>query len=54
MELPPSEAGAVLRRSLEGGIPSFLAQYFGVTADSSPEEFERAGQLHPVFLFEKK
>ena len=54
MELPPSEAGAVLRRSLDGGIPSFLAKYFGVTADSSPEEFERAGQLHPVFLFEKK
>jgi deazaflavin-dependent oxidoreductase (nitroreductase family) len=53
IELPPTEAGRVLKRSLEGGIPSFLAKYFAVTADSSPEEFERAGQLHPVFLFEK-
>ena len=54
IELPPREAGLVLKRSLEGGIPSFLAKYFEVTAESSPEEFERAGQLHPVFLFEKK
>ena len=53
-ELPPTEAGRVLKRSIEGGIPSFLGKYFEVTAESSPEEFERAGQLHPVFLFEKK
>ncbi len=54
IELPPREAGLVLKRSLEGGIPSFLAKYFEVTAESSQEDFERAGQLHPVFLFEKK
>jgi deazaflavin-dependent oxidoreductase (nitroreductase family) len=53
-ELPAEEAGLVLKRSIERGIPSFLAKYFEVTADSSREEFVRAGASHPVFLLEKK
>lgn len=48
MELPISEAALVLRDEMRDGNP--FARYFGVTADSSPEEFERAAGGHPVFL----
>ena len=54
VELPTKEAALFLKRSLEQGIPSFLAQYFEVTAQSSPEEFEQAAARHPVFSLEKK
>ncbi len=54
VELPPKEAALFLKRSLEQGIPSFLAKYFEVTAQSSPEEFEQAAARHPVFSLEKK
>ncbi|HEY3232210.1 MAG TPA: nitroreductase/quinone reductase family protein [Roseiflexaceae bacterium] len=52
IELPPSEAALVLREEIRGGNP--FARYFGVTADSSLEEFERAVVSHPVFLLERK
>jgi deazaflavin-dependent oxidoreductase (nitroreductase family) len=51
-ELPKSEAALVLREDIKGGNP--FANYYGVTADSSLEEFERAVINHPVFLFERK
>ena len=54
IELSPREAGLVLKRSFERGIPSFIGKYFDVTADSSDEEFERAAVSHPVFALEKK
>ncbi|SRR6266511_2593570 len=51
-ELPPSEAALVLREDIKGGNP--FARYFGVTADSALEEFERAAVGHPVFVLEKQ
>jgi len=53
-ELPPMEAGLVLKRCMQRGIPAFLAKYFEITAESSLEECERAAQLHPVFCLETK
>jgi deazaflavin-dependent oxidoreductase (nitroreductase family) len=51
-ELPPSEAAIVLREDFQGGNP--FARYFGVTAQSSLEDFERATTIHPVFVLETK
>ena len=50
IELPPSEAALVLQEEIKDGNP--FAGYFGVTADSSLEEFERATVSHPVFLLQ--
>jgi len=50
--LPPGEAALVLREDIKGGNP--FSRYYGVTADSSLEEFERAVLTHPVFLLERK
>jgi deazaflavin-dependent oxidoreductase (nitroreductase family) len=49
-ELPPNEAARVLQENFRRGNP--FARYFGVTAESSLEEFERAAISHPVFVFE--
>jgi deazaflavin-dependent oxidoreductase (nitroreductase family) len=54
VELSPREAGLVLKRSVEAGIPSFLAKYFEIGPESSREECERAAQLHPVFSLTAK
>jgi hypothetical protein len=51
-ELPPSEAALVLREEIKTGNP--FIHYYGVTADSSLEEFERAAAGHPVFVFESR
>src|SRR6266516_3482343 len=51
-ELPTGEAALVLREEIKGGNP--FARSYGVTADSSLEEFERAVLTHPVFVFERK
>ena len=51
-ELPQEEAALVLREDIKGGNP--FARNYGVTADSSLEEFERAVLTHPVFLLESK
>ena len=51
-ELPQGEAALVLREDIKGGNP--FAHYYGVTADSSLEEFERTVLTHPVFVFERK
>src|SRR5712692_7698932 len=52
IELPTGEATVLLREDIKGGNP--FARYFGVTADSSLEEFERAAVSHPVFVLERK
>jgi deazaflavin-dependent oxidoreductase (nitroreductase family) len=52
IELPINEAGLVLKKGMEHGIPSYLAKYFEVPADASLEEFERAAARHPVFLLQ--
>ena len=52
IELPPSEAALVLREEVKGGNP--FSGYFGVTVESSIEEFERAAVSHPLFLLEGK
>ncbi|GCE15470.1 nitroreductase family deazaflavin-dependent oxidoreductase [Tengunoibacter tsumagoiensis] len=51
-ELPPKEAALVLREDVKGGNP--FAHYYGVAADSSLEEFERAVLTHPLFELERK
>ena len=50
-ELPKGEAALVLREDIKGGNP--FARYFGVTGESSLEEFERAAASHPVFLLQR-
>jgi len=51
-ELPQSEAALLLREDVRGGNP--FARNYGVTADSSLEEFEQAVIRHPLFLLERK
>lgn len=51
-ELPPGDAGRILREEVIGGNP--FSSYYGVTVDSSREEFERAVVSHPIFLLESK
>src|SRR5947208_5563179 len=51
-ELPPKEAALVLREEIKDGNP--FSRYFGVTVESSREEFERAAVRHPLFLLESK
>src|SRR2546427_13304994 len=51
-ELPTGEAALVLQEDIKGGNP--FARSYGVTADSSLEEFERAVLTHPVFVLERK
>ena len=52
IELPKGEAALLLREEIKGGNP--FGHYYGVTADSSLEEFERAAVTHPVFVLERK
>src|SRR5256884_4643230 len=47
-ELPKGEAALVLREDIKGGNP--FARNYGVTAESSLEDFERAVLTHPVFV----
>jgi deazaflavin-dependent oxidoreductase (nitroreductase family) len=51
-ELPIGEAALVLREDVKGGNP--FARSYGVTADSSLEEFERTVVSHPLFVLERK
>ncbi len=51
-ELPKDEAALVLQADIKNGNP--FARYYGVTADSPLEAFERAVLTHPVFVFERK
>ncbi|MGI8854949.1 MAG: nitroreductase family deazaflavin-dependent oxidoreductase [Thermomicrobiales bacterium] len=51
VELPSEEAAPVLKAFIESGNP--LGRFFGVTAESSPEEFEHATISHPVFVLQR-
>jgi deazaflavin-dependent oxidoreductase (nitroreductase family) len=51
-ELPKGEAALVLREEIKGG--TLLGRYFGITAESSLEDFEGAAVRHPVFVLERK
>lgn len=51
-ELPPKEAALVLQQDVMHGNP--FAHYYGVTASSSLEEFERSVLTHPLFVVESK
>ena len=51
-ELPKGEAALLLREEIKRGNP--FIRFFGVTADSSLEEFERTMVSHPVFVLEGK
>lgn len=51
-ELPKGEAALLLQEDVKGGNP--FARGYGVTADSSLEEFERAVVSHPLFVLERK
>ncbi len=52
IELPKEEAALVLQQDIKAGNP--FARFYGVSANSSLEDFERAVLTHPVFLFESK
>ena len=52
IELPTDEAALILREETRGGNP--FTRFYGVTADSSLEEFERAVVIHPLFVLERK
>jgi deazaflavin-dependent oxidoreductase (nitroreductase family) len=52
-ELPTDEAGLVLKGLMTSGKNPPILGYFGVTAQSSAEEFERAAVEHPVFVLER-
>ena len=51
-ELPKDEAALLLQEDVKGGNP--FARSYGVTSDSSLEEFERAVVSHPLFVLERK
>jgi len=51
-ELPPSEAALVLQEETRDGNP--FTHFYGVTSNSSLEEFERAVVSHPLFVLEGK
>jgi deazaflavin-dependent oxidoreductase (nitroreductase family) len=51
-ELPTDEAALLLQEDVKGGNP--FARTYGVSADSSLEEFERAAVSHPLFVLERK
>lgn len=49
VELPSEEAAPILKQSI-AGAPSFIRQYFDVTAASPIEDFVREAPRHPLFL----
>jgi len=51
-EVPPGEAALVIREEIKSGNP--FIRFYGVTAESSQEELERAAVSHPLFMLETK
>jgi hypothetical protein len=51
-ELTPAEAALVLRDEVQSGNP--FMRFYGITAESSQAELERAALSHPLFLLETK
>jgi deazaflavin-dependent oxidoreductase (nitroreductase family) len=52
-ELPGDEAGLILEGLMTSGKNPPILGYFGVTAQSSAEDFGRAAEEHPVFVLER-
>lgn len=52
-ELPSDEAGLVLKGLLTSGKNPPILGYFGVSTQSSAEDFGRAAVEHPVFVLER-
>lgn len=50
VELPTSEAAPILKKFIESGNP--IGRFFGISAESSLEDFEQLALSHPVFLLE--
>lgn len=50
VELPPADAALVIKEFIASGNP--IGHFFGVTAESSQEDFERTATAHPVFLLQ--
>lgn len=51
-ELAAGDAAVILQEEVKGGNP--FSRYFGVTLQSSPEEYRHAVLSHPLFLLERK
>jgi deazaflavin-dependent oxidoreductase (nitroreductase family) len=51
-ELPPSEAALIICEEIKLGNP--FIRFYGVNAESSQEEIERAALSHPLFMLETK
>lgn len=49
IELPPGEAALILRADIKRNP---FARYYGVTAESPLEDFERATTSHPMFILQ--
>lgn len=49
-QLPAVEAAPLLQAEVRAGNP--FMSYYGITANSSQEEFEHASITHPVFLLQ--
>jgi deazaflavin-dependent oxidoreductase (nitroreductase family) len=49
-EVHPAEAALVIREEIRAGNP--FIRFYGVTAESSQAELERAAVSHPLFLLE--
>ncbi|HLJ34663.1 MAG TPA: nitroreductase family deazaflavin-dependent oxidoreductase [Ktedonobacteraceae bacterium] len=49
IELPPNEAALILRADIKRNP---FARYYGVTAESPLEDFERATTSHPMFVLQ--
>lgn len=52
-ELPGDEASLILEGLMTSGKNPPILGYFGVTAQSSAEDFGRAAVEHPVFVLER-
>jgi deazaflavin-dependent oxidoreductase (nitroreductase family) len=51
-EVAPKEAALILRQEIKLGNP--FIRFYGVTAESSLEDLERAAVGHPLFVLEAK
>ena len=51
-EVAPGEAALILREEVKRGNP--FMRFFGITAESSLEDLERAAASHPLFSLETK
>ncbi|HST06447.1 MAG TPA: nitroreductase/quinone reductase family protein [Chloroflexia bacterium] len=50
IELPVSDAIPILKSFVESGNP--IAKFFDISAQASPEDFEKLATTHPVFMLQ--